>query len=57
MLKWNKDIRNKGKLIINNRGKIRKIQYISGGKVATKEQNLYDDAIYASGWKLYNKED
>tara|TARA_R110000744_G_scaffold81426_1_gene160054 strand:+ start:26 stop:229 length:204 start_codon:yes stop_codon:yes gene_type:complete len=49
---WNKDIRNKGKLIINNRGEIRKIQYISDNEVATKEQNLYDDVIFTDGWKL-----
>lgn len=47
----------KDKLIINNRGEIRKIQYVDTLKVSTVEQNMYHDILRTEDWKLVTKEE
>lgn len=54
---WYEDENIKDKLIINKYGEVRKVQYISNGKVATHQSNLYKDAIKVDGWRLATKEE
>lgn len=54
---WYEDESNKGKLITNKYDEVRKIQYISNNKVATHQQNLYEDAIKVDEWRLLEKEE
>lgn len=45
-----------GKIIINYRGDIRRIQNIDKYKVATKEQNMYHDILKAEDWQIATNE-